>query len=380
MNNLRQLHIIRGFAALYVAIGHSKVVFWSGGQEYIKRYPIDTWSVLDYLVFSIDLMSSSAQEFVIVFFILSGFFIAYSFEKNKWQVKDFLINRVVRIYPPYLFSLLLGILVFVYIANYNPALFNSASISPTLELMASAYEHMDLTAFFKSLFYLPHYEYMAGNLSYWSLMPEWIFYLTVPFLLKAKRWPLLIFTIAYFINAFFLISSHNALIAFLFEFGFYFFFGIEIYRYINRSDWQSKMPSKFISYAVVTSLLLATIALGILCDKGYISFDATSVLSACVLCMFSILTLLEYPIKGVFYRMGVFLGDISYTLYVCHLPIYYFAYAIITKQVERLVFYERIYWLIIPLAIAISYLAYLLVEKRTLVFIKKLKANRRILV
>ena len=78
MHNLRQLHIIRGFAALYVAIGHAKIVFWSGGKEYIKTYPVEEWAVFDYIVFAIDMLSSSAQEFVIVFFILSGFFIAFS--------------------------------------------------------------------------------------------------------------------------------------------------------------------------------------------------------------------------------------------------------------------------------------------------------------
>ena len=161
----------------------------------------------------------------------------------------------------------------------------------------------------------------------------------------------------------------------MFEYGFYFFLGIEIYRFISSNDWQSKMPSKIVSYTISISILFVTIILGFACEQGLINFDSTSLLSACVLSVFSILTLLKYPIKGIIYKIGVFFGDISYSLYVCHLPIYYFVYAIITKNTGRYLFYERIYWLIIPLAVGISYLSFLLIEKQTLVFIKKLKSK-----
>jgi len=375
MNNLRQLHIIRGFAALYVAIGHAKVVFWSGGQEYLKTYPVEEWDLFDYLVFAIDMLSSSAQEFVIVFFILSGFFIAFSFERNNWSFKDFLINRVVRIYPPYLFSALLAILVFLFIDYYNPALFTSGSTKPIIVRMTRSYHEMNVAGFLKSLLYLPQQDYIGGNLSYWSLLPEWIFYLIIPFLIGFKKWPLLIFGITYFANTLALFGFENPLLKFVFEYGFYFFLGIELYRFINSNEWQSKMPSKLFSYAIMVFLIFITIVLGVLCEKGIINVDATSLLSACALSVFSIMTLLKYPIKGAIYKVGVFFGDISYSLYVCHLPIYYFAYAIITKNLGRYIFYDRIYWLIIPLAVGLSYLSYLLIEKQTIVIIKKLKSK-----
>lgn len=375
MNNLRQLHIIRGLAALYVAIGHSKVVFWAGGQEYIKTFPIEKWGLLDYLVFAIDMLSSSAEEFVIVFFILSGFFIAFSFERNNWSFKDFLINRVVRIYPPYLFSVLLAILVFLFIDYYNPSLLNFGSTKPIVLRMSRSFHELNLSGFIKSLFYLPQQDYIAGNLSYWSLLPEWIFYLVIPFLIGTKRWPLLIFSIAYLANSLVHFGFENPLLEFVFEYGFYFFLGIETYRFISKNNWQIKMPSKIVSYTILIFVLFATIALGIACEHGLVKFEAASLLSACLLSVVSILTLLKYPNKGAFYKMGVFFGDISYSLYVCHLPIYYFLYALLTKSTGTYFFYDRIYWLFIPLAIGFSYLAYLLVEKRTLVIIKKLKSR-----
>ena len=266
MNNLRQLHIIRGLSALYVAIGHAKVVFWSGGNEYIEKYPIKEWDLLDYIVFAIDMFSSSAQEFVIVFFILSGFFIAYSFKRNNWCFKNFLINRAIRIYPPYVFSVLLAITVFLFIDYYIPTLFMGESTKPIIIRMTNSYNEMNLKAFLKSLLYLPQEDYIAGNLSYWSLLPEWFFYIIIPFLVKIKRWPILIFTSCYFANAFFIFGFENHLLKFLFEYGFYFFLGLELYHFIHNYNWQNKMPSRLISYTITIVLLLPTIVTGILCE------------------------------------------------------------------------------------------------------------------
>lgn len=375
MNNIRQLHIIRGLSALYVAVGHAKVVFWSGGKEYIDKHPLKEWDLFDYLVFAIDMLSSSAHELVIVFFILSGFFIALSYESNNWSLKNFLYNRVIRIYPPYVFSVLFSIIVLLFIHYYTPNLFLYETTKPIILRMTNSYHEMNLKGALKSILYLPQKDYIAGNMSYWSLLPEWIFYIIIPFLVNLKRWPFLIFTVCYFANAFYLFGFENHVLKFLFEYGFYFFLGLETYHFIYNYNWQRKMPSRLSSYSITAMLILTTIVTGVLCEKGIIKFDNFSLLSACALSVFSIMTLLNYPIKGSFYKIGVFLGDISYTLYLCHLPVYYFLYAIAIQIFGRYFFYERIYWLAVPLAIGFSYLSYLLVEKKTLRLIKKMKSK-----
>jgi len=107
------LHSIRGFAALMVVIGHAKFPFWCGGTEYVKKFPQQDWNFFDKLVFGLDMFSSNPALMVIVFFVLSGFFIAYSFENNKWKIRHFYTNRAIRYHYPELW------LTAVYINFFN---------------------------------------------------------------------------------------------------------------------------------------------------------------------------------------------------------------------------------------------------------------------
>ena len=40
---LHNLHAIRGWAMLFVVIGHAKYPFWSGGNAYLEKFPRDQW-------------------------------------------------------------------------------------------------------------------------------------------------------------------------------------------------------------------------------------------------------------------------------------------------------------------------------------------------
>ena len=51
------LHAIRGVAAMYVVVYHAKFILWSGGTDYLTKYPRASWSVFDYFKFAIDVTS-----------------------------------------------------------------------------------------------------------------------------------------------------------------------------------------------------------------------------------------------------------------------------------------------------------------------------------
>lgn len=373
MNHLRQLHIIRGLAAFYVALGHSKVVLWSGARAYLEKYPRVNWNFLDYMLFGLDLFSSAAQEFVIVFFALSGFFIAYSFDKNKWTFKDFFINRFVRIYPPYLFAVVFSILVMMIISIYSPALINGSLLSPINQRMTASFQELNAETGILSLFFIKNQDYIAGNFSFWSLLPEWIFYLMIPFVIRFKWFPLSVFFILFGIKILFGLEFSSDFLKFLFEYGFYFFLGASFYDFLEKRTLDKVNFSPVIGYFVLVLLLFATIASGIVEMKPW------SHVIACFFTLVSIVVLLKYPIpSSLFYRIGIFLGDISYTLYILHLPVYYLIYAFFYEWSGHSIFYGRWYWLSIPIVLIVSYLSYLCIEKPSLQWIARLKKQRKV--
>lgn len=371
MENLRQLHIIRGIAALYVAIGHAKVILWSGGSAYLDQFPRETWNILDYLFFALDMLSSSAREFVIVFFVLSGFFIAYSFEKNQWKVKDFLVNRTVRLVPPYLFSVLLSIMVFFCIYQFAEVLFQQDFGRAINVRMIKSFQELNAETLARSLFLLPNNDYIAGNFSYWSLIQEWIFYLIIPFVIMRKNIALIVSAALFFIGHLLLDSYTAPILRFLFEFAIYFFLGVRFYPYITSGKWRTLLPSRMVSYGLVLGLFFTTIALGAL------ELYPFSAVVAAIATMVCIMVLLRYPLQNALvFRMGTFLGDISYTLYIIHLPFFYSVYAILFVTTGEHVFYNRLYWLAIPPLILLAYGGFVLVESKTLTWIKRLKTKR----
>jgi peptidoglycan/LPS O-acetylase OafA/YrhL len=371
MNNLRQLHIIRGFAAFYVALGHSKVVLWSGARSYLDKYPRSDWNLADYFLFALDLASSSAQEFVIIFFALSGFFIAYSFDKNKWTFKDFFVNRFVRIYPPYLFAVIFSILVMLIISMYSPELVNGSFFSPINQRMTASFQEMNWQTGLLSLFFIKNQDYIAGNFSFWSLLPEWIFYLMIPFVIRFKWFPLTLFLILFGINILLGLEFSSDFFKFLFEYGFYFFLGASFYDFLEKRSIEKINFSPWIGYFVLILLLFGTIASGIVDMKPW------SHIIACFFTLISIVVLLKYPIpSSIFYRIGIFLGDVSYTLYIVHLPVYYLIYSVLYQLTGQTVFYERYYWGSIPIVLLFSYIMFLAIEKPTLVYISHLKNKK----
>src|ERR1700741_694449 len=98
------LDSIRGIASLYVAIAHCRGTLWIGGNEFLKMFPRDTWGAWDYFMFGSSMLTRLAVEFVIIFFVLSGFSIAHSLSASHSPLQ-FYKRRFIRIYPSYVVAL-----------------------------------------------------------------------------------------------------------------------------------------------------------------------------------------------------------------------------------------------------------------------------------
>lgn len=189
--NLTMLDSLRGLAALYVILNHlfgTNFVISNRDYSYLFRF---------------------GQEAVIIFFLISGFVIQYSYNraKNK-SFKVFFIKRFKRIYIP---------LSIVFASNYFVFLLQKTPV------------HITYQAFLGNIFMLQDLPYPArlnilceplfNNIPLWSLSYEWWFYmLFFPILMTIERKSsgtiyllCLIATLSYIIYPFFI----NRLIMYL---------------------------------------------------------------------------------------------------------------------------------------------------------------------
>ena len=368
MNHLPQLHIIRGLAALYVAVSHAKIVFWVGGKIYTQDYPLAEGGIFRYFLFATDMLSSSAPEFVVSFFILSGFFINHSFEKNNWTWKGFMTNRIIRIYPPFIASVLFSVAVFYYMIHFNPELFSSELDRDLTKRFMVGLDEFSALTFAKTLVFLKSADYIGCNFAYWSLYHEWIFYLIIPFLHKLRVWALYISLLLALIPLFGFNVENNMPLEFIFYYLVYFFIGYNLYDWCKKNIQTARFIAKPFAYLLIVALFLATVIMGIVNHSSY-SFFVSAVFTS-----FTIVTLLKYPIEHRWlYKPLILLGDISYTLYIFHLPFYYIIYAILVSITHQYIYYDRIYWIAVLLVLIFSYLMYQLVEKKTFYYIQRLK-------
>lgn len=156
---IKSLTGVRGAAALIVAIHH-----------FIAKYYIDNISlnskgyIPNYIKFN---FANHGYLMVELFFILSGFVLALSYNKkikneiNRDIYKNFMIKRFNRIYPLYFFSTIIYFFVF----NLDKL--------KHLEILLANFMFFEL--------WLPKL-YTLNNVS-WSLCTEWFLYLLFPFLL-----------------------------------------------------------------------------------------------------------------------------------------------------------------------------------------------------
>lgn len=375
---LKLLHGLRGFAALIVVIAHSKFPFWIGGQKYIEQFPMTEWNAWDYLLFALDMITSNATVMVIVFFVLSGFFIAYSFNVNKWTIKQFYINRFIRIYLPY-FGSILFTLACVYLASIiNPQVFSGNINREYNQDIYIAFQNFNLNSFLWTCGFIAKPVYFGYNYPYWSLLTEVVFYLVIPFFVFKPRVFLITMMSLFIILLFFPLHVSKpfflpAVLEFFSLFGVFFAIGVFLYYFIFANvypkRWLAQRPVLMDVLILVT--FLSSMALGHIISHVVTYFIGAAFASLVIF------RILEFPLKtGFVSRIMIFLGKISYSVYLIHVPLFILLYAIVSEYSGQWLFTQRIYWVAVLVAILVSYGFYLAIEEQSLKIIKHLKRKK----
>lgn len=357
--NISQLHIIRGLAALIVVVYHAKFILWSGGKLYMEN--VGLHSPGDYVLFGLDMLSSCGKQCVVIFFLLSAFVIKYSFNKKHYSLPKFFRARIIRIYLPYLASIAFSVIVLV--IGYKamaPGLCQDVGKEVNVR-MCDAYNDISFSTFLKGLIFMPGKEFIGANFAYWSLFHEGLFYLLFPLYNMLKWKQLLVLFFAMFITNLFV--SHDFI-----YYQMFFVAGLLFYEYFMRKNLTQMFKNKWV-YIVSISVLYVAMNFSFQFRKVMESDLVPDFLAAMILFL-AVDWLLQNRLKKSAWLMG--LGNISYTLYLNHLPILMAYFVLIYYFTGDLIFYNRIYYYTgVVISLIFSYPIYLLVEKQSIKLLRK---------
>jgi peptidoglycan/LPS O-acetylase OafA/YrhL len=371
------LHCLRGFCAFYVVVYHAKYIMWSGGHAYLAAFPQTGWSLAQYVAFSLDILSSAGYEMVIFFFVLSGFFIRYAQQRKPRTPGAFYLNRLVRIYPPYLVSVLLAAGVLILVAAYVPQMLTTTGHHEVNLALLNAWQGLrqfNVVYLVRTLAFLPgaNDTFIGYNSVYWSLLPEALFYLLVPLALWRVRSYYVASLLLYLVGVVAKVLHYEGgvVIDFLLLFNFYFAVGVALYDLTVRTAWLTwfRRASGW--------LLLATVLLlvGLLLPLAVLKIKVLSGMVAVLLAVVSISALLAGRVPRhngavrVFHPIGIF----SFSLYLYHFPLLILCGSVLVATTGQLVSYARYYWLAIPVVTLACFALYWITERIFVSFFRKM--------
>lgn len=168
------LDFLRGVAAVYVVINHTRGAFFKGGKAIMAEAGSAPLTIFDYVSLAILQLTSLGAEFVILFFCVSGMAMAHSISRAPNPIQ-FYKKRVIRIWPSYVAAVGLAVVVCYSMVSTN---------SDNLISVACHTKLCDLGHVAKMIFYIEPHSTLTPQ--FWSLPYEVIFYIVCPIILYSK--------------------------------------------------------------------------------------------------------------------------------------------------------------------------------------------------
>ncbi len=337
---------LRAIAVLLVVFYHLKIPYFSGG------------------FLGVD-----------IFFVISGYLITKIFyqdyNNNNFNFFEFLTKRVKRLLPALIVVLLLVLIASFYILSPTDYVKISKSALTSFFFISNFYywsesNYFDQINEFKSLVHT------------WSLGIEMSFYLLIPIiliLLKKFTQKIKFFTISFFLVLTIIISYYlnskgpvienssfggifygkyiSDTLFYLIPFRLYeFFFGVSLY-YLPKNNFENVYKQLFFILGIVLILISLFIIRPNL--ELQIIYTIPCLLGSALIIYFKDAKYLNLIVKN---KISIFLGLISYSLYLIHWPVITLYKYI---KVEKLIVSEKI--IILLLSIFLSFLSLKIIEK-----------------
>ena len=189
--NLRDLDALRGMAAVYVLLGHGRWLLWAGHATWLSQ-PHAPWeSLLAYGSASLRF----GREAVMVFFVLSGFFIHLRSAAElrhgtsvHFSASAFYRRRTHRLLAPYAFALGATVVCDLIGRTFFPVLYGGATGDSLLDMNFARMEY-SWSSVAPALVLLPSSlgRDFGSNGPLWSLAYETLYYAIYPAWLMLRR-------------------------------------------------------------------------------------------------------------------------------------------------------------------------------------------------
>lgn len=306
---------------------------------------------------------------VTLFFILSGFILSYTYitepGKIRGNKKEFWVARVARIYPMYLFSIILfAPIIFLWDHSDREQQITSG-VASILLIQTWLQKNMVL--------------WNAWNPPGWSLSVEAVFYLIFPFvcipLSRLKNLHLALLGVIFWIA-----SAFPLIVEFLFDrvdFAFWYYLPLTripefIIGIISGVMWKNRIDKKFDAVAPYTALIALLALIALMCSdvrSDYLKFG---------MCIpFFVLLIVSLACeRGLFVRVLslrpiVTLGAASYSLYILHWPLWTEINYVFKKLGIQFSSADQLFWVYVAITVLASYLCFRFIEEPASRFIRK---------
>ncbi|WP_081806894.1 acyltransferase family protein [Bacillus sp. H1a] len=360
---IKELDSIRGLAALTVVFGHFCLMLPSLPNS-IKFSPLRfLWA---------------GGEAVIVFYVLSGFVLSMALYHSKTNYWGYLIKRFVRIYIPYYFWIIITFALFILFSSYEVAGLRDWFY----DRWQGSITKIDIINHFVLLnnFFTENY-----NPVIWSLAQEMRISIVFPllFLLFYKlSWKkTILFALSFSLISVFLNMLHIGKAE-----GFYngyadtlhftsmFMVGMLLFKHQERLIYLYQNMKKFKKgFLIALGIILYLYSILI---YGFSRNDTTFLLQdwgvVIGVSIFIIMAMSNLKVKAFLNKsVFVYLGEISYSIYLCHFPIMMVLFKLLYTKIP--IFF--LLTLCITMTILFSIVSYHLIEKKCINWAKQRTTN-----
>lgn len=355
------LDLMRGLAALIVLMGHLRSVLFEDFET------IQNPGVLAKAFYFI---TGFGHQAVILFFVLSGFFIIQSihdaYSKHLWSWKNYFINRITRLWMVLIPGLLLG-------AFWDRL---GISLNPDFDIYAgniahliyfNPIGHLGFDVFVGNLFFLQtiFFPTYGTNGALWSLSNEFWYYVIFPFLYLAYQFRanaikcILHLVIGLVILTSFQYFSIDDATHPRDYFVIWLMGGVSILL-VKKQVALLQRPT----FALLGAVLLMAMLVGIRLQIETRVFNDWGLGLITFILIASLAQLSEVP--KLIEKVAAFLSKISYTLYIVHLPFVVFISSQLTQNRLSFTTTHLVYYLVIfIIAIVYAYGVYFVFERNT---------------